>query len=774
MPLKNKYGTLRVGVERGYYEHRNSKDSMDVDFIATKLFNEKEMIHKIKDMTTFLKTNKTHSYKVKPLFGHQMEDTNIWENNIYGIISEWIDPDNENSKFAEYSTDALQKELEWANYIFVSNLILNRPRLKCDNYARTINAYLKENNSMSITLKVPTFTYLSQMENKGNGQLETEKKEKEVEIIQRNETNEESVSSKEVQTEDTCKVPMLMKREEGSKKQNVENTNDKLVTGWELWKRFSSYINFNYTNINAAIELVSSTKSELKSINLDVWKSEPVKLIVIPLNAFIMDLQGYPYLPKKYKDLLIFFFRKNIEILLLDTVSNDSSAKNGCSNSENEYIQVNGEKRKNYYLPNKENNKTFLNYCIYYIKRLFSSIENFDNEKLFDYYYWDYLQIPLQPLKDNLQSQTYEDFEKDKTKYEMYELAINKYLADELKKNPNKKFVIFVVGAGRGALVDSAMLALEKNKVTNFHIYAIEKNKSAVMVLQNRHKTDTWKKYVTVILKDMRYLQNIEKADLIISELLGSFGDNELFPECLDGVQKYLKIGGKSIPQNCLSYIEPICCSELYFKILQNKFDGNNQMFYVINIYSFCPVSIDGAKECFYFETPNKDLYEYYHQNAIESDSSPQKNASFGSVGEKNGIYVKTHNTTSVLDTIEMPIEQYKDAENDNLHNKRYREISFKVKTDSMLHGFLCYFKSQLYADVYLSIEPTSQTPRLRSWYPLFMPLNKMVSLKKNDTVSLSIWRLTDTHRVWYEWCLNEPFVTNIHNANGKYFFIGK
>jgi protein arginine N-methyltransferase 5 len=32
-----------------------------------------------------------------------------------------------------------------------------------------------------------------------------------------------------------------------------------------------------------------------------------------------------------------------------------------------------------------------------------------------------------------------------------------------------------------------------------------------------------------------------EKADILVSELLGSFGDNELSPECLDGAHKFLK-----------------------------------------------------------------------------------------------------------------------------------------------------------------------------------------------------------------------------------------
>ena len=39
----------------------------------------------------------------------------------------------------------------------------------------------------------------------------------------------------------------------------------------------------------------------------------------------------------------------------------------------------------------------------------------------------------------------------------------------------------------------------------------------------------------------MRKFDPPEKADILVSELLGSFGDNELSPECLDGAQKFLK-----------------------------------------------------------------------------------------------------------------------------------------------------------------------------------------------------------------------------------------
>ena len=39
----------------------------------------------------------------------------------------------------------------------------------------------------------------------------------------------------------------------------------------------------------------------------------------------------------------------------------------------------------------------------------------------------------------------------------------------------------------------------------------------------------------------MREWNAPEKADILVSELLGSIGDNELSPECLDGAQSFLK-----------------------------------------------------------------------------------------------------------------------------------------------------------------------------------------------------------------------------------------
>lgn len=61
--------------------------------------------------------------------------------------------------------------------------------------------------------------------------------------------------------------------------------------------------------------------------------------------------------------------------------------------------------------------------------------------------------------------------------------------------------------------------------------------------LQRRVQTDWVGDDVHLVPGDMRNLVHPppEKADIFVSELLGSFGDNELSPECLDGAQHMLK-----------------------------------------------------------------------------------------------------------------------------------------------------------------------------------------------------------------------------------------
>lgn len=54
-------------------------------------------------------------------------------------------------------------------------------------------------------------------------------------------------------------------------------------------------------------------------------------------------------------------------------------------------------------------------------------------------------------------------------------------------------------------------------------------------------KATVWGDNVSLVFSDMRTWKPDIKYDILVSELLGSFGDNELSPECLDGAQRFLK-----------------------------------------------------------------------------------------------------------------------------------------------------------------------------------------------------------------------------------------
>jgi protein arginine N-methyltransferase 5 len=59
-------------------------------------------------------------------------------------------------------------------------------------------------------------------------------------------------------------------------------------------------------------------------------------------------------------------------------------------------------------------------------------------------------QAPLQPLQDNIESQTYETFEKDVTKYACYQAAVAAALSDRVPDDQvdTVTTVLMVVGAG--------------------------------------------------------------------------------------------------------------------------------------------------------------------------------------------------------------------------------------------------------------------------------------------------------------------------------------
>lgn len=325
----------------------------------------------------------------------------------------------------------------------------------------------------------------------------------------------------------------------------------------------------------------------------------------------------------------------------------------------------------------------------------------------------DYPRYPLQPLYDNLDYETYHTFEKDPSKYILYQRAIEAALKDMVSEEEldSKEIVIMVVGAGQGPLVRCSLNAsqLTGRKVK---IIIIEKNPNAINTLEAMMR-DMWHdKNVELIFSDMRKAEYEGSIDILVSELLGSFGDNELSPECLDGVQRYLKPTGISIPCDSVSYLRPITSKHISALIKKNSGEirpytpETPWLVYFSRIFY-----IDDCKELFKFVHPNRD---------------------------------------------------------DPIDNSRHKTIEFTTQCECVLTGLAGYFTSKLYKDIELSILPQTHTKSLRSWYSIFFPFPKPIALVKNDRLEVAFWRKIDEKKVWYEYQIIAPKESEVINLDGN------
>jgi len=451
---------------------------------------------------------------------------------------------------------------------------------------------------------------------------------------------------------------------------------------WDWWNRFRLMANSS-SKINLCLQVPEEEPTDRQILR---WLGEPIKTVSVPTSMFLTNKKGYPVLSRQHQALIRRFVHLDIQIIV----------RGPARGHDIKHFQQ-------------------------YLEHLYQQVPVGDPLQQFARGYEDYLQCPLQPLMDNLESQTYEVFEKDPVKYSEYQAAMTAALSDMVVEEERESRVItlMVVGAGRGPLVRAALNASQKSGV-KLKVFAVEKNPNAVVTLQQQQIED-WGDKVTVISSDMREWNPPEEdyADILVSELLGSFGDNELSPECLDGAQKFLKPGGISIPYEYTSFLGPLQSSKLYNEVRQCKDETKHPL----------------AN----FETP----YVVHFQNRFEL-APPQS------------LFTFNHpNRDKIID------------------NTRYAELSFTAVADSVLHGFGGYFECKLYKEIMISILPATHSPGMFSWFPILFPLREPVQLKADDEIVLHFWRNVSTKHVWYEWALSSPTTVAVHNPNGRSYEIG-
>jgi len=349
--------------------------------------------------------------------------------------------------------------------------------------------------------------------------------------------------------------------------------------------------------------------------------------------------------------------------------------------------------------------------------------------------YQDYLQAPLQPLTDNLESVTYEVFEKDPVKYDNYELAIVQALSDWSEQNkptssPNGAVVIAVAGSGRGPLVTRALKASQTTGVP-VEVWAVEKNPNAYVLLQ-RHNEEDWGGVVNVVKSDMRAwkgpLRSISgpigqaittattapaspygKVDILVSELLGSFADNELSPECLDGVQHVLAPQfGISIPSSYTAHLTPILAPRLHADISHRAVTDPTatETPYVVMLHA-----IDYLATSVPDRPRFQEAWEFTHPLPAATLAVAEARRGGGVSGGGGGTM--------------------SGGDGANEHNVRYSRHTFVCKDRGVVNGIAGYFEAVLYdggegGKVELSTRPDTIDAKSRdmiSWFPIYFPI---------------------------------------------------
>ncbi|KAK9460814.1 PRMT5 arginine-N-methyltransferase-domain-containing protein [Lipomyces oligophaga] len=467
---------------------------------------------------------------------------------------------------------------------------------------------------------------------------------------------------------------------------------------WIIWNNIRTVCAYS-SRLSLALDIPKILPS---TSLISRWYSEPVSTLFIPMDRFIKNAKGFPVLPIATQKLLYKFFTLNPYVIISQSTRADLSAS--------------------------------ADYLIY-IRHLYKKQPALSAIEEFGRGYEDYLQNPLQPLSDNLVRQTYAVFEQDPVKYNQYERAIHAAVQERDGISKSTQMVIAVVGAGRGPLVDRVLKVVSVLSI-DARIIAVEKNASAFAYLQQRAVSD-WNNRVEILNIDMRTERfavddsNTGQIDIMVSELLGSFGDNELSPECLDGAQQSLKPDGIMIPQSYLSFFSPISVPKLHTTL--NSY--NNQDFWHRPYVTF-------LRSCDLLSPNIHTAWEFKHP--------------------------RTHQSS----------------------NEAFASKTFKVPNQSVMHGFAGWFEACLYANIRISTHPQrlkeTECEDMVSWFPIWFPIRDPLPISADSEIGISIWRKTDKFKVWYEWAVELFCVTSlpggmqkertvlsctpIHNFMGKHY----
>ncbi|KAI1084652.1 Skb1 methyltransferase [Whalleya microplaca] len=675
------------------------------------------------------------------------EDTTLfpgtYTSGYIAYSSPWIDLCSPNHLVSSISRQVLNLEVAYANFCGVRSIIVPGPRqdaIQTGNnqgiaqYARAIQEALLIGTRLNFILHIPMY---------------------------REPGLEEKVA--------------LLSLSEGNPNGSLQGADIDLFSSWDSWHVIRTVCEYD-TRLFVALRIPRVLpEKELQTR----WFSEPLQYLTFGPQTFQTNKAGHPSLSRYHQDLIITYMRlKHAPYFLLCDVGPELQAYPEATTqmadptsptafptlAEAAAVQATTDSSK----PTRFQGPNPYAAYLRHLERQQSPLSDLEQNTLTNFQDW--LQSPLQPLSDNLESVTYEVFEGDPVKYQQYELAITAALRDwRARGKPTSSLggdgavVIAVAGSGRGPLVTRALRASENTGVP-VQVWAVEKNPNAYVYLLRQNARE-WGGRVRVVKTDMRawkgpllsspspsnHTNNHDpttttpqhgKVDILISELLGSFGDNELSPECLDGIQHVLAAPhGLSIPASYTAHLSPIATPRLHADVRSRGADGVCTP-WVVRLFALDYVAARGVPERGRFQT----AWEFAHPLPEKTMARVAARREGGVVGGGGGSMVGGVGA--------------------NDHNARFAHLVFVCRARGVVHGLAGFFEAVLYdggegkgggngGKVELSTLPEMMERKSKdmiSWFPIFFPLKQPLYFPPDTELEVSMWRQTDDAKVWYEW----------------------
>lgn len=194
-----------------------------------------------------------------------------------------------------------------------------------------------------------------------------------------------------------------------------------------------------------------------------------------------------------------------------------------------------------------------------------------------------------------------------------------------------------------------------------------------------------------------------------------------------DQVRHFLRPNGAIIPQQSTLSIAPIMSSKIHNKVRHGD------------------IIIDSKEvDVFEYETRSQSIFKIYPRNYYEC-ATPKIVFSFEHRPNKRAPFCWT--TESEL-TI----------------------VTFDIKLECVVIGFLGYFETVLYRNIELSQRKMTQLDDIVCPAITFYPLVSPQHLHAKQSLDATFRLFFDAHKdcVWLEWNTNAPIISPVHNFKGR------